>query len=324
MDELEKLQQEIEELKKENAKLKETLETIENINRANEIGQYIQQRKRALLMANLMNTVSAKKPFDEKQLQDEAEQAAAEKNSLDKKIGEALERAVQESAIVSESEYRYKEVLDGIEIQSISMNSKQKDVYVIPSVIHGKTVVGIADRAFHGKEMCEIRLPNTLKYIGKEAFWGCGRLEKVELPNSLEKLGNYCFFKTGLKRITIPGGVKRIPHMCFGDCGLLNEVGLEDGIECIGASAFGGCTHISELVVPQSTRKVESGWGGRIIYSDNYDKIEHPKDVVVKPLKWKYKPDEAPKTRKSAKEKENAEREARANYWKAYFASRSH
>ena len=24
--------------------------------------------------------------------------------------------------------------------------------------------------------------------------------------------------------------------MCFGDCGLLNEVGLEDGIECIGAN----------------------------------------------------------------------------------------
>lgn len=61
MSELEKLQQEIEALKKENAQLRETLETIENINRANEIGQYIQQRKRALLMANLMNTVSAKK-----------------------------------------------------------------------------------------------------------------------------------------------------------------------------------------------------------------------------------------------------------------------
>ena len=94
---------------------------------------------------------------------------------------------------------------------------------------------GVVEHHQH-KEMCEIRLPNTLKYIGKEAFWGCRRLEKVELPNSLEKLGNYCFFKTGLKRITIPGGVKRITQMCFGDCGLLNEVGLEDGIECIGAN----------------------------------------------------------------------------------------
>ena len=325
MNELERLQQEIEALKKENAQLRETLETIENINRANEIGQYIQQRKRALMIENLMNTVSVKNPLNEKQLKDEVKQATTEKNSLDKKIKEALDRAVYESAIVSESEYQYKEFFDGIEIQSISMNSKQKDVYVIPSVIHGKTVIGIADRAFHDKEMCEIRLPNTLKYIGKEAFWGCRRLEKVELPNSLEKLGNYCFFKTGLKIITISGGVKRIPHMCFGDCGLLNEVVLEDGIECIGASAFGGGTHISELVVPQSTRKVESGWGGRIIYSDNYDKIEHPKDVVVKPLKWKYKPDEAPKTKKLiAKEKEEAEREVRANYWKAYFADKSH
>lgn len=75
MNELEKLQQEIEALKKENAQLRETLETIENINRANEIGQYIQQRKRALLMANLMNAVSAKKTLNEKQLKDEAEQS---------------------------------------------------------------------------------------------------------------------------------------------------------------------------------------------------------------------------------------------------------
>lgn len=225
---------------------------------------------------------------------------------------------------MSESEYQYKEVLGGIEIQSISMNSDKKDVYAIPSTIHGKTVVGIADKAFQDKEIREIRLPNTLKYIGKEAFWGCWRLEKVDLPNSLEILGTYCFFRTGLRKITIPGGVKRIPHMCFGDCGLLKEVVLEDGIECIGASAFGGRTHISELVVPQSVKKVESGWGGKIIYSSNFDKIEHPKDVTIESLEQKHKTDEIAQKRKSAKEKENAEREARANYWKAYFASRSH
>lgn len=290
MDELKRLQQEIEELKKENAKLRETLETIENINRSNEIGKYIQQRKRALLMANLMNTVSAKKPFDEKQLQDEAEQAAAEKNSLDKKIGEALERAVQESAIVSESEYRYKEVLDGIEIQSISMNNENKGIYVIPSVIHGKTVVGIAKDAFYNKkDVVEVRLPNTLKYIGKYAFWGCLRMEHIELPNSLEILENYCFFRTGLKEIRIPPNVKRIPYMCFGECKSLRNVILEDGIECIGARAFGGYTPISELVVPQSVKKVESGWGGSIIYSGNFDKIEHSKDVTIKSLEEKPK-----------------------------------
>ena len=290
MDELEKLQQEIEELKKENAKLKETLETIENINRSNEIGKYIQQRKRALLMANLMNTVSAKKPFDEKQLKDEAEQATEEKNSLDKKIEEALERAVQESAIVSESEYRYKEVLDGIEIQSISMNNENKGVYVIPSVIHGKTVVGIAKDAFYNKkDVVEVRLPNTLKYIGKYAFWGCSRMEHIELPDSLEILENYCFFRTGLKEIRIPPNVKRIPYMCFGECKSLRNVILEDGIECIGARAFGGYTPISELVVPQSVKKVESGWGGSIIYSGNFDKIEHSKDVTIKSLEEKPK-----------------------------------
>lgn len=212
------------------------------------------------------------------------------KNSLDKKIEEALERAVQESAIVSESEYQYKEVLDGIEIQSISMNNENKGIYVIPSVIHGKTVVGIAKDAFYNKkDVVEVRLPNTLKYIGKYAFWGCSRMEHIELPNSLEILENYCFFRTGLKEIRIPPNVKRIPYMCFGECKSLRNVILEDGIECIGASAFGGYTPISELVVPQSVKKVESGWGGGIIYSGNFDKIEHSKDVTIKSLEEKPK-----------------------------------
>lgn len=84
---------------------------------------------------------------------------------------------------MSESEYQYKEVLDGIEIQSISMNNENKGIYVIPSVIHGKTVVGIAKDAFYNKkDVVEVRLPNTLKYIGSMLF---GAVRGWNISNSL-------------------------------------------------------------------------------------------------------------------------------------------
>lgn len=255
MDEIEKFQQEIEELKKENAKLKETLETIENINRTNEIGQYIQQCKRALMMTNLMNTVSVKKTFDGKQLTDEVNRAAAEKSSLDKKIKEALNRAVYESAIVSESEYRYKEVPGGIEIQSITMNSENKTICVIPSEINEKAVVGIGKNAFQNKRMVEVKLPNTLKYIGEYAFWECVHLEKVELSESLETIGKFAFSGTGLKEIRIPKNVKKIPYMCFAGCLNLNNVVLENGIEYIETRAFKN-TSITKLILPESIKKL--------------------------------------------------------------------
>ena len=255
MNELEKLQQEIEALKKENAQLRETLETIENINRANEIGQYIQQRKRALMIASLMNTVSMKNPLDEKQLKNEVKQSTAEKSSLDKKIKEALDRAVYESAIVSESEYQYKEVPGGIEIQSITMNSENKTICVIPSEINEKAVVGIGKNAFQNKRMVEVKLPNTLKYIGEYAFWECVHLEKVELSESLETIGKFAFSGTGLKEIRIPKNVKKIPYMCFAGCLNLNNVVLENGIEYIETRAFKN-TSITKLILPESIKKI--------------------------------------------------------------------
>lgn len=255
MDEMEKLRQEIEELKKENAKLKETLETIENINRSNEIGKYIQQCKRALMIANLMNTVSVKNPLNEKQLKDEVKQATTEKSSLDKKIEEALDRAVYESTIVSESEYQYKEVPGGIEIQSITMNSENKNICVIPSEINEKTVVGIGKNAFQNKRMVEVKLPNTLKYIGEYAFWECAHLEKVELSESLETIGKFAFSGTGLKEIRIPKNVKKIPYMCFSGCLNLSNVVLENGIEYIETRAFKN-TSITKLILPESIKKL--------------------------------------------------------------------
>ena len=121
MDEMiEKLQQEIETLKKENAQLRETLETIENINRSNEIGKYIQQRKRALTIANLINTVSENKTLSTNQFQKELEEAIAEKMILSAKIADAM-KGVNITEIKTEDSHgdlSYVETFEGIEIQS--------------------------------------------------------------------------------------------------------------------------------------------------------------------------------------------------------------
>lgn len=42
---------------------------------------------------------------------------------------------------------------------------------------------------------------SMLKSIEKLAFWNCILLEKINLPEGLERIGNMCFFESDLKEI---------------------------------------------------------------------------------------------------------------------------
>lgn len=54
---------------------------------------------------------------------------------------------------------------------------------IIPSELNGYTVVGIKDSVFQNNtSLMSVTIPNTVKNIGDQAFYGCVNLEKVELP----------------------------------------------------------------------------------------------------------------------------------------------
>lgn len=61
--------------------------------------------------------------------------------------------------------------------------------------------------AFKGNQLTDIKLPETLKTIGAQAFDGCIRLESIVLPESVETIGDHAFaginYNMKLKNITI-------------------------------------------------------------------------------------------------------------------------
>lgn len=352
MDELEQLRQENETLKKEIVQLKEILQTIADMNKSNEIGRYINQCRRAISISKLINETTSSKVLDIESLQKNIEQATDEKTELDVKIAEVIKEREKFKEICTETTetFAYTEMVEGIEIQSISMNNRRAYI-AIPPTIQGRTVIGIAARAFQNNDIIvEVRLPDTIKYIGKEAFWGCSHLDRINLPESLESLGNYCFFKTALRKLSVPKSIKKIPYMCFAQCSYLETVILEDGIEYIGANSFMD-TPIAKVVIPQSVQKIESGAFGKSSYSPQTKKIElyviganTEFDGITKNCRIFC--EEGSKTEKSARSKkipvklwtidaqnrkvwkvdkasqEEQEKIEKANYWKAYFADK--
>lgn len=122
----------------------------------------------------------------------------------------------------------------------------------------GVTVIGAS--AFSNCGSLEsIKLPSGLTEIGDSAFYNCAKLESIEIPGSVTKIGSGIFTKAGLKRLIIGEGMTAIP-----DAGLFygafentsaEEVVLPSTLTYIGSKAFRQ-SRVKEIVITNSVRAI--------------------------------------------------------------------
>ena len=100
--------------------------------------------------------------------------------------------------------FRYAETDGGILI--LSYSGLEKDL-TIPSVIDGKRVIGIAEKAFYNSPLERVVLPDGIKSIGWFAFAGSYRLRSVVMPASVSSIayGAFDLCSSSLK-VTCPAG----------------------------------------------------------------------------------------------------------------------
>ena len=114
----------------------------------------------------------------------------------------------------------------------VEYNGKEENV-VIPAEVNGYTVTGISGwsgkptsshplgaitGAFkNNKTIKTVVIPDTVKYIDDESFYGCAALESVMFGNGVEEIGDYAFENcTSLSKVYIPVSVKKIGAEAFG------------------------------------------------------------------------------------------------------------
>lgn len=119
----------------------------------------------------------------------------------------------------------------------------------------GLTYIGA--RAFcDSPELLEVKIPSTVTKIKQSAFSGCTGLKEIELPPQLEEVDYNSFYGcSGLTEITIPSSVKTIRSGAFEKCISLESVTLSEGIGEIGTEAF-QYTKLKSLNIPKSVKKL--------------------------------------------------------------------
>ena len=93
--------------------------------------------------------------------------------------------------------------------------------------------------------------------IANSAFANCSNLAAIDIPDTVEKIGESAFFASGIESVVIPDTVTEIGSYAFANCENLAEVSLGDRVEVIGDSAFRD-TALTHVVFPESVREIRS------------------------------------------------------------------
>lgn len=144
----------------------------------------------------------------------------------------------------------------------------------VKELVVNEGVTTICYMAFEGmKNLTKVSLPQSLEYIGDNAFSGCTSLPVVDNVRYADTylIGAVDTLKSTYK---IKDGTRWIGSEAFYCCTEMKEITIPETVEAIGGQAFMGCASLDFISIPKSVRKIgRRAFGGEAVYigdDDNY------------------------------------------------------
>ena len=108
------------------------------------------------------------------------------------------------------------------------------------------------------------QVPQSVEELGDECFYDCAALTSVDL-SKIKKMDTGVFWGTPLTSVEWPAAVTEIPANTFWACGKLTTIkgipgqpGAWDNITKIGANAFNMCDHLTTIKLPAELKTIDA------------------------------------------------------------------
>ncbi len=255
--------------------LEQTLETLKNMSLSEQMGSFIQSRQKSLRMVELLNSVSDDDKLDFEKEWISLNNVRNAKRDIDNQIAQAISNVGTFSDdLPGDPRYFNYEVESGMEysvlkqaalssfvgkgLRITAYNGFETDRVIIPNEIDGQPVISIGEKAFMNAPISEVVLPKSLKAILGKAFQGCSNIKHIDLPDTIEYLGSYCFADSGIVDLVLPSSLTEVPSFCCDSCKQLKKVSFGTRVTTIEHSAFNGCLEIREISLPETLLNVQS------------------------------------------------------------------
>lgn len=130
------------------------------------------------------------------------------------------------------------------------------------SLLSETRIISIGDEAFMNcKKLDSISSSflQNVRFIGRCAFSGMDSLTKIELPESLLEIPDYCFgCDYALQSVNMPSAVKSIGEGAFFFTGITN-LSIPDSVTTIGNDAFSFCKKLTDIKLSKSLKRIPEG-----------------------------------------------------------------
>ena len=145
---------------------------------------------------------------------------------------------------------------------NIIVTNKEKDlIFGCKNSIVPEGVKTIHKKAFENcNQLISLDLPKTLERIGDNAFYKCNRLKSVK-ASSIFELGKRVFYGcSDLEEFALPESLTKIGDECFAECRSLKEAILPLSISQVGKMCFANCTSLKKIFIPTSINHFVLDW----------------------------------------------------------------
>ncbi|CAJ1966517.1 unnamed protein product [Cylindrotheca closterium] len=143
----------------------------------------------------------------------------------------------------------------------------------------GKDLTVIEEEAFVDcSSLQRIKIPSTVKMMGKHVFADCSSLVEANLSKPCMKMIAPCTFEScrSLQAISLPGTLECIGHLAFRDCCSLVTVEIPAAVESlvIQERAFSNCQRLMNLTLPANYSSDETSFEGCKLLEESFGKDE--------------------------------------------------
>lgn len=108
--------------------------------------------------------------------------------------------------------------------------------------------------------LTSIEIPASVETIGNTAFWHCQSLKRITFPDRMVRFGEWAFYENeSLQSVCIPEGVTTIPSSAFARCHNLTCVIMPGSLQTICGGAFSQCHKLTDVTIPDGVTVIETG-----------------------------------------------------------------
>lgn len=128
--------------------------------------------------------------------------------------------------------------------------------YLTRAILHGNYTKVRKYLFYMSSSMTSVELPQSVQVIGDAAFQ-YAKLSDVSLPSGITNIGSNAFGSTSVSFSSLPSGVTRIGSYAFSGCNNITSMILPSSLQTLEIATFNACKNLISVVIPASVINIK-------------------------------------------------------------------